>query len=61
MWNKSVVTPNIEWCVILCNYYGDTESMEPNNNCLEDKNNSNEIILIGLFLKLKGDFPFLDI
>ena len=19
------------WCVILCNYYGDTESMEPNN------------------------------
>ena len=27
---------------------------------LEDENNSNEIILIGFFLKVKGDFPFLD-
>ena len=28
---------------------------------LENKNNSNEIILIGLFLKIKGDFSFLDV
>ena len=29
--NKLVVTPNIVWYVISCNYYGNTKSMEPNN------------------------------
>ena len=28
---------------------------------LDDKNNSNEIILIGSFLKVKEDFSFLDV
>ena len=32
-----------------------------NNKSLEDKNNLNNIILIEFFLKVKGDFPFLDI
>ena len=28
--NKSVITPSIGWCAILCNYYGDIELLEPN-------------------------------
>ena len=31
------------------------------NKNLEDQNNSNEIILTGFFLKVKEDFPFLNI
>ena len=30
MRNKSVVTPNILWCLILCKYDGDTKSMKSN-------------------------------
>ena len=31
------------------------------NKSLDDKNNSNEIILIAFFLKVKEVFPFLDV
>ena len=34
-------------------------SVKYGNKCLEGKNNSNEIILIGFFLKFKGIFLFL--
>ena len=36
-------------------------SVKYGNKSLEDKNNSNKIILIGFFLKDKEDFPFLDV
>ena len=35
-------------------------SVKYDNKSLEDKNNSNKIILAAIFLKVKGDFPFLD-
>ena len=39
-----------------------TYSVKLGNKSLEDKNNLNEIILMQLFfLKVKGDFPFLDV
>ena len=38
-----------------------TYSVKYRNKSLDDKNNSNEIILIHFFLIVKTDFPFLDI
>ena len=32
MTNKSIVAPNIVWCVILCNYYSNTELLELNSH-----------------------------
>ena len=39
----------------------DAYSVKYGNKSLEDKNNSNVIILIGFFMKFKGDFLFLDV
>ena len=37
------------------------KSVNYGNKSLENKNKSNEIILMGFFLKVEGDFPFLDV
>ena len=38
-----------------------TYSVKYGSKSLEDENNSNKIILKGLFMKVKGDFPRLDV
>ena len=42
-----------------CYWQLGAHSVKYRNKSLEAKNNSNEIILTGIFLKVKGDFPFL--
>ena len=44
-----------------CYWQLGAHSVKYGNRSLEDKNNSNEIILTGFFLKVKGDFHFLDV
>ena len=52
MRNKSVVTPDILWCVILCNYDDDTKSMKPNS-----KNLLSSLFKLGLNSLMKFSIP----